>query len=172
MSYSTPYGMPPTMAERAEIFRRENRQSRTISGVQVLGRDGKDDSARVIFDPSPVDPFKRLPFYLTIAWTGAGMVVFGLLLSQLFMRVRRWHPHYRGLISLGAAVFAVIWLAYYGRVSPGSSIALRVAIATGLIVGFVDCVGAYRKRSWTSATILSVLFAGIALFVSPALLRF
>ena len=88
MSYSTPYGMPPTMAERAEIFRRENRQPRTISGVQVLGRDGKDDSARVIFDPSPVDPFKRLPFYLTIAWTGAGMVVFGLLLSQLFMRVR------------------------------------------------------------------------------------
>src|SRR5688572_8890476 len=100
------------------------------SGLKLVNESAKP--TLVIIDPEPTNPFERLPLLLAVTWACA----IAPLIALAFLR---WHPHTRkwnlGLISV--LIIALVFGCFmsFGRVSPGSSIALRFAILAVLVIG-------------------------------------
>jgi outer membrane protein assembly factor BamB len=166
MSYSS-HGMPPMASQAAAVFRREDGK-RPNSGLQVKGRDMA--AAHIIFDPAPINPFQRLPFYLLIAWTGALLPFASLIAWRLNKPMRSWSSKNPGAIPAAMAVLSTAVLFVFGRVSPGSSIALRLALLACLVFGFADAIRSYRNGQRPLAVVLIVLFGMISFFTLPVLL--
>ena len=169
MSYSS-YGLPPYMATAAAIYKRENRSVAPESGM-VLEGSGEPSRPKIILDPSPSNPFEKLGQYLAIAWSGA---VFPLVFVGLIVLAHRrnpWDSRIRAVLSLGLMPAPVICLWFYGRVSLGSSIALRVGMFVPLLAAIVYSVICIRERRWISSALLLFSSAAIAVYLFPAFLH-
>ena len=166
MSYSS-HGMPPTMSQAAAIFRRHN-SNPPRSGFQPI--NGKATTTHVIFDPAPIEPFGRLPLYLSVAWAGALLPFTLLILSRTKNRIRDWTSRNPGDLPAILAILSALMFFSFGRVSPGSSIALRLAIFACLMLGFVDAISTYRNGKRARAVVLILTFGIISFFILPTLL--
>lgn len=73
MSYSTPYGMPPYRTQQAADYWEDVRKTDFLGGSLLLSegfdvsscawselQDSREYAGRVVFDPSPDDPFPNL----------------------------------------------------------------------------------------------------------------
>jgi outer membrane protein assembly factor BamB len=164
MSFSG-YAMPPMMSKAAAIFRDENKNPPT-SGLQLLNQSVRP--THVIVDPEPANPFVKLPILLAVAWGGAIVPLLALVFFHVHRRTRQWNL---GLISVMLVILAFACFMSFGRVSPGSSIALRVAILAGLILGILDTVRCFRRGKWLSGAVLAGIFLAVALLFLPFLIR-
>ena len=155
-------GRPPTLSEAAAIFWKEN-GTPPISGVHIIV--GKAGAPRVILDPKPVDPYVNLPIELAAAWSGAGIPVLVLLLAHTRSRTRRWGSNALGSLAAWLTFLLVCLYPFLGRVSPGSSMALRIAMAAGFACGLGNAVISFRRGQRTEAAVLAVTFAAMGLVV-------
>lgn len=164
VSYST-FGMPPMMSQAAGIFRTENEHPPT-AGLKLQNQPIQPTA--VIRDPAPANPFQQLPRLLGIAWSGA-IVPFALL---IFLHL---HPRSRnlnlGLISALLVILTFFCFMFYGRVSPGSSIALRITTVGGVALGISDVVRSVRRGKWLIGAIVTGICLCIMILVYPFLLR-
>ena len=164
MSFSS-HGMPPMMSEAAATFRNENKAPPS-SGLKLVNESAKP--TLVIIDPEPTNPFERLPLLLAVTWGCA----IAPLIALAFLR---WHPHTRkwnlGLISV--LIIALVFGCFmsFGRVSPGSSIALRFAILAALVIGVADAAKYIRCGRWFLGSVIVGIFACVALLMLPFMLR-
>jgi hypothetical protein len=166
MSYST-HGMPPTMSQAAAIYRIEN-GILPNSGFQSAS--GKPARSRIISDPDPTDPFRKLPLYLSIAWGGAVAPILLMLVFHVIGIQRAWNPISVGATTISLAALALICFFEFGRVSVGGSIALRLAILTGLVIGTLQAVRCHRRGRNGWAAVFAGLLLGIAGVIFPAFL--
>jgi hypothetical protein len=166
MSYSS-RGMPPMMSQAAATFRREN-SVLPHSGFQPI--NGKPGTPIVIFDPNPTNPFRKLPLYLAFAWGGSGFPILLVVVLHIKWRMRQIAPVLLGAAAISLTGLAQICFFEFGRVSPGSSIALRLTILMGLLYVLWQAIKCYRlgKRNW--ALMFTVLTTAIAGVIFPALL--
>ena len=83
-------------------------------------------------------------------------------------RTRQWNL---GLISV--LVLALVFGCFmsYGRVSPGSSIALRIAMLAVLVMGVADAVKYIRSGKWFLGAVIVGIFTCVALLMLPFMLR-
>jgi outer membrane protein assembly factor BamB len=164
MSFSS-YGMPPMMSQAAATFRDENANP-PKTGLKLLDQDARP--ARVILDPEPTDPFKKLPLLFAAAWGGAVLVLLAVAFLHAHPRIRQRNL---GLLSVLLVLLAFLCFMSYGRVSPGSSTALRVAILAGLVSGTLDTARCFRRGKWLMGAALAGVFLAVALLLFPFLLR-
>jgi hypothetical protein len=168
MSFSS-HGMPPTMAQAAEEFHREN-LTKSTTGFQLEGAAG---ATRVVLDPAPSDPFTRLPLYLAFAWASS-LSVFVLLPALHFnRRMREGDARLLGIASVLLCLLVVVCFFELGRVSFGSSVALRLAVLASLPFLAIDARRCYRAGAtgWSlGLTIALGVLGGVALL--PVLLSF
>jgi len=165
LSYSSPYGMPPMMSQAAKLYRDDNR---TIpqTGLQLLNQNSR--RTRVIVDPEPADPFHDLPGFLAITWGGAVVPLLVLIFLHMHRRTRTWT-----LAPLSALLTVVPFACFmqFGRVSPGSSVMLRIAILGGVVFGIADAIKCFRIGKW----FIGAVGIGIALafgwLLFPSLMR-
>ena len=164
MSFSS-HGMPPMMSESAAIFRNENKTPPS-SGLKRVNESAKP--TRVIIDPEPTNPFEKLPLLLSVTWGGAIAPLIALAFLRLHPRTRQWNL---GLISV--LVLALVFGCFmsYGRVSPGSSIALRIAMLAVLVMGVADAVKYIRSGKWFLGAVIVGIFTCVALLMLPFMLR-
>ncbi|HEX5218284.1 MAG TPA: hypothetical protein VFZ59_01855 [Verrucomicrobiae bacterium] len=164
MSYSS-HGMPPMMSQAAATFRQEN-QNPPAAGLQLLNRPLRP--TKVILDPQPFDPFGRLPYLLALSWAGA-------LVPLLMLAFLRWHHQTRNwnLGGISAVLLALTFVCFmaYGRVSPGSSVALRIAMVAAIVFGCIGAVKHIRQGQRILGVILLSIFGGVIFLISPWLLR-
>ena len=161
LTYSS-RGMPPTQTEAAAAFQHDNANPPS-SGLHVI--NGKARAPRLVVDPAPVDPFHGLGRRLALAWTATGLGLTALLLVHFLGWWRHW-----GSGSVGGVAVWITFLLFcvylaYGRLSPESALALKAAILSGFLFGAWDIVQSFRRQLWIEGTILSITFAGIALFI-------
>jgi hypothetical protein len=168
VSFSSPHGMGPTMAEAAAIFRRENRRTDPVSGMRLLNSPEPASNPRIIFDPDPTDPFEKLPLYLAIAWSATTVPLILLSCMHISRRIRHLDPVAFALVSVVLTFILTFSFMFYGRVSFSSSIALRLSIIVVIGIGFTYSVLAYPKRKHISAILFSILL-GLLAFIFPAL---
>lgn len=166
MSYRS-HSLPPTMSEAAATFRRDNGNPPT-SGLQVI--NAKASKPIIISDPDPVDPYRKLPLYRAMAWGGAGLAFGLLLLVHILGWVRRWQWSVSGTMAGWLTFLLFCGYLFLGRISPASSLALKISILTGFVLGILDAAGCYRRRLWFEGTILLVIFATIAVFIFLAVI--
>jgi hypothetical protein len=169
MSYST-YGMPPYMATAAAIYKRENRSASPESGM-VLDGSAEPSRPMIIRDPSPSNPFEKLGRYLAIAWFGA---LCPLVLVGLILWVHRrspWDTRIRAGLSLALMPLPVACFWFYGRVSLGSSIALRVGMFVPLLAAVVYAAMCIREKRWISSALILLSSAAIAAYLFPAFIH-
>jgi hypothetical protein len=157
---SSSRGRPPTLSEAAAIFKKEN-GTPPISGIHII--IGKAGAPRVILDPEPVEPYVNLPIELAAAWSGAGIPVLVLLLAHKRPRTGRWESNALGSLAAWLTFLLVCLYPFLGRVSPGSSLALRIAIAAGFACGLGNAVISFRRGQRTEAAVLTVTFAALGL---------
>ena len=171
VSYSSPHGMPPTMTEAAAIFKRENRQSPAVSGMQLLDSTEPPIPTKIIFAPEPTEPFRRLPFYLSIVWSASLLPFILLLCIRISRRIRQLNPLALASHSVFLAFLSTFVLLLYGRVSLAGSIALRLSIIAAVGTGFTYCVKAYLNKKFVVATILITMSVCLLLFIYPVFLH-
>lgn len=168
-SFSSPHGMPPTMAEAAAIYRRENRRIAPVSGMRLIDSAEPAAHPRIVFDPDPTDPFEKLPLYLAIAWSGAILPLILLSCILISPRIRRLDPRALALVSVVLTFVSISCFLSYGWVSLISSIAIRLSIIVAAIIGLTYCIEAYRKKKFVAATLLVLALAALLGFIYPAL---
>jgi outer membrane protein assembly factor BamB len=156
----------PMLSEAAAIFRKEN-GAPPASGIHIIV--GKAAAPRVILDPNPVDPYVNLPRQLAAAWIAAGIPVLILLLMHALPRTRRWGSNALGSIAAWLAFLLVCLYPFLGRVSPDSSMALRIAIAAGFACGFGNAAVSFARGQKTEGSVLAVTVAAMGLIVWLAL---
>jgi outer membrane protein assembly factor BamB len=158
---------PSMEAEAAAAFRRDNSQPPT-SGLQVVG--GKAVQPRIIADPEPADPYRRLPLKLALAWCGGGLPLLILILLHAVPASRRWEPASLGAVAvwLTFAVFSAY--VFVGRVSFWSSMTLKAALGAGFAAGLFGVIQCFRRRQWIEGAIIVVIYAAVALFMAQALM--
>lgn len=159
---SSAQGRPPTMSEAAAIFRQENRRD-PDSGLQIVG--GNTSRPRVVTDPEPVDPFRRLPYYVAAAWSGAAIPLVILFALHVAPRTRQWGSGTLGLSAAWLTFLLYCGYVFFGRISPGSSLALKISIAIALALLFGHTLYAYQCGRRFQGTVLALIFAGVVLFM-------
>jgi outer membrane protein assembly factor BamB len=164
VSYSG-HGMPPMMSEAAATYRSENKHPPT-SGLKLLNQRVRP--TRVILDPEPANPFKKLPLLLAVAWGGAAIPLLLLVFLHVHPRSRRGNLSPYSVLLL---ILAFVCFMSFGRVSPGSSIALRVAMVAGLVSVALDAVGCFRRGKWFVGAVLVGFFLAVVLLILPFLIR-
>lgn len=164
MSYSSPHGLPPMMADAAATFQRDNRLT-PRRGFQVAG--GEPSAPRVVRDPKPWDPFADLPVLLAVTWGGAAAVIAALFGLHLLQRIGRTSVQGLAVISALLTMLAFACFMHLGRVSMIGYIGLQVAVLAGVVFGLRDVVRCFRSRHWLCGAVLAPLFLVIAvLFLS------
>ena len=161
MSYSA-RSLPPTLSEADAIFRREN-GSPPISGLHVI--NGKARAPRIIFDPDPVNPYRRLPSRLAVAWTGACLPVVILIGVHVAGWRRKWESSIPGAVAAWLTFLLFCCYLFYGRTSPETSMALKAAMLAGFGFGAWDAIHSCRRGLWIEGMTVIVTFAGIAAFL-------
>jgi outer membrane protein assembly factor BamB len=167
VSFSS-HGMGPTMAEAAAIFRRENKRTDPVSGMRLLNSPEPESNPRIIFDPDPTDPFEKLPLYLAIAWSAAIVPLILLSCMHISRRIRRLDPVAFALVSAVLTFILTFSFLFYGRVSFGSSIALRLSFIVVIGIGFTYSAQVYPKRKHISAILFSIFVTSLVI-IFPAL---
>lgn len=164
------YAMPPMMATAAAIYKRENKSKKPESGMVLEGADGPS-RPNVIFDPAPDNPYKDLPFFLAIAWTG---VLLPILLSALLVkacRKRRMDVRIPAVSGLALAIVAIGFFIFFGRVSIATAIGFRFAMAAPLVVAARYAIRALREKRWISSSLVFLGVVALAVLILPAFLR-
>jgi hypothetical protein len=164
MSFSS-HGMPPTMSEAAATFRKENKKPPS-SGSRLANQAVR--TTRVILDPEPTNPFEKLPLLLAVTWGSAAIPILALVFLRLHPRTGEWNL---GMVSLMLVVLMFGCFMHFGRVSPGSSIALRIATLGVVTFGTVDAVKDIRTGKWLLGAVIIGAFACITLLMLPFLIR-
>ena len=166
MSYSS-HGLPPMFADAAEAFRREN-ENPPKHGFQLLA--AAPATTRLILDPKPFNPYSKLWLYLLSAWGGV-VVVAVALLTQLSPNSRTWRPDSKPVLLLAVIAVLFVLLLFFGRVSLGSAIAMRVAMVLAFACALANCFNNFRQgRIGLAAVTFASL--GIWMFIAlPLLLR-
>ena len=95
--------------------------------------------------PHNLKRLRRLPLHLAIAWSGAGLSVLLLLLVHLLGWIRKWESSIPGAVAVWLTFLLFCLYLFYGRVSPHSSLALKIAILSGFLFGLVDTVRSCRR---------------------------
>ena len=168
MSYSS-YCMPPMMADAAKNYKRMNQNKAPASGLILEGQ--QSSRPRIIFDPAPTHPYRMLPVYVAIAWTGAVLPLVLSLLIPAWCRKKLLGariPAVSGVVLAGAACGCLL---FYGRVSFASALALRFALAVPLLVALRYSFRAVLERHRVSGIVLLLVTLGLVLLVFPAFLR-
>lgn len=183
ISYSTPYGMPPYLAEQAAAFHRRNKAATQLSGLVVAppGVAGTTASLSqwirskpyaptpVIRDPAPVDPFRELPRLLTVAWCiGAGPII--LTLAAVVQQRRKKQPLHRlGWAAAALMFIPVAGLLMVGRVAHAPTLTMKSAtlIAAGVCVATIWML--VRRRQMWAAFAIAAVAGAILWFALPAL---
>lgn len=162
--------LPPFLADAAAIYRHENEHPKPVSGIIIEGSAGAS-KPRVAFDPQPANPFRKLPRYLAIAWSGAFLPCFFAILAAFAGSRKGWDVRLLASSGLFLAIGAVACFSFYGRVSLGSSLALRLAILVPLTLAVFHSVRSIRRKQWVSGTILLLLSLSLTVLALPAFLR-
>jgi outer membrane protein assembly factor BamB len=170
-SSSSPFGMPPTMTEAAAAYRRENKEAPPVSGVQLLDSTGPKAATRIIFDPEPDNPFRRLYLYLVIAWSAALLPFILLLCIRMSYRISQSKPTTLALNFVTLAFLSTCVILYCGRVSLASSITLRLSIIVAVGAGFIYCLKAYEEKKFAAATFLIAISVCLLVFIYPVFLH-
>jgi hypothetical protein len=155
------------MATAAAIYKRDNRNPAPESGT-VLDGSIEPSHPKIIRDPSPANPFRKLPRYLVIAWSGAAAPPIFAAFSVLARRKRRYDSRILAALSLVLIVPATACLWSYGRVSFGSSIGLRVAILVLLLTALAYSVTSLREKHRVSGALFLLSSVAIAVYLFPA----
>jgi hypothetical protein len=196
VSYSTPYGMPPYLTQQAAEYR-EGVWKIDLSGGSVPLPEGFDagsakwpqlrDSAeytgRIVFDPSPDDPFPNLRRYLVCLAVYALLPAVGAPLLIVRTRAHRPapdqavpHPSGRGRLgfeslavwSLVLSVSPAVGLLQYGRVSFSWTLVLKIVFALAILCAAYGTVRLYLQKRWVVASLLAgILFGWLYLMWYP-----
>jgi outer membrane protein assembly factor BamB len=161
LSYSS-RSLPPMESEAAEAFRHDNANPPT-SGLHVI--NGKARAPRIVTDPDPVNPYRRLPLHRALAWCGAGLGFLVLSLIHLIAWLRRWETSVAGAAAVWLTFLLFCFYLALGRVSPASSLALKMAILAGFVFSFWDAAKSFRRGLRMEGAILTITLAGIVLFM-------
>ena len=164
VSYSS-YAMPPMMSTAAKTFRNDNKNPPTW-GLKLLNQSAKP--TQVVLDPEPINPFQDLPRLLAVAWGGAVIPLLAIVLLHIHHQTHQWNLAFLSLL-LGFTLFFCFM--QFGRVSPGSSVMLRIAILTSLIFGGMDTVKCFRRRKLVAGAVAVGLVLALSLLFLPFLIR-
>lgn len=161
ISWSSPGGMGPYMADRAKMFRRSN-ANRNPTGLCLLPAGKTFDQVdlskwtewpsaanrpKVIYDPEPTDPFEYLPFYLAMAWTGVFVPVVLFWLVRRFRKKRYWENRSGAVSALALAAVVIVVTGFFGRVSFSSSLAYKIEIISLFVLAICHTYKA-GKDGW------------------------
>lgn len=164
MSYSS-HGLPPMLADAAAVFRRQNENPPT-HGFRLLAESPA--TTRLILDPKPFNPYSKLWLYLLLAWSSIAVAAV-VLLAQLSPKARSWKPDSKPALLLAVIAALFVLLLFFGRVSLGSAIAMRIAMASAFVCAFANGFNNFRqgRRGLAVVTFASL---GISLFIVLPLL--
>lgn len=168
VSYSS-RGMPPYWATAKAIYKSENRK-RPLSGLVTEPPLLNAAGPKIIYDPSPTNPFKELPGYLAIAWSGVFVIMGGtgaVMSARLKGKVGN---RLAAILVLMTSLCAVFCYMNYGRVSIGSSLGLRLGILIALLSACTYSMIAIKRKCWITGGAILVLSIGIAVYLFPYLI--
>ena len=196
MSYSTPHGMPPYLTQQAAEYREGAWKMELACGSVPLPedfdpasgrwselRDSTEYAGRILFDPSPDDPFANLWVYFLWLAFYALLPIIGVPLLFLRTRGRAEAPERAaaqrsgrkgpGFASLAAwclllSFSPALGLLQYGRVSFAWTLALKVLFVLAILCAAYGVVRLYLEKRWAAASVLTaILIAWVYLMRYP-----
>jgi len=168
LSYSSPNGMPPYVATAAKIYRLENKR-KAESGLVLDG--GSPPKPNIILDPSPANPFRDLPFYLTIAWSGGVLPILTIGMVAWSRKKRGFSVRISAIIGILLSIVAVVCYMELGRVSVGSSLVMRLGISVPWLVAGCFTLNTFKEKHWVSGVSFGICLVAIAVFIFPVFVR-
>ena len=197
VSYSSPYGMPPYLTQRAAEYRKCVEEMNVPSGSIVLPFEFQPASTtwaklrtemqypgQIVIDPDPDDPYRRLGRYVIWLAVCASLPIAGALVLHLRRLTRRKSPIQgrpdipqdnprasAGLVAwfLVLSVSPAYGLLQYGRVSYSWTIALKVIFAVTILFAVFGTVRLWNARRWMAAILYSLILIGWVLFMLDAI---
>ncbi len=193
VSYSSPYGLPPYLTQRAAEYRRGLDRTSFSCGSISLPSDFRPSSTtwtklrteteypgRIVIDPSPDDPFPKMGIYFmwlavcALLPIGGGLVLFLTRLARR-KRSRRALPekaHEKMPASAGLVVLFLVLsispaygLLEYGRVSHSWTIALKVIFTMTIVVAVFGMTRLCFALRWRVVIVLSMILLGWVFFM-------
>jgi outer membrane protein assembly factor BamB len=173
-SYSSSFlnrsGLPPYWSDAAAIYKSDNQNREPKSGM-ILDDSAEPSTPKIIFDPAPIaDPYRKLPLYRAIAWSGAIIPTTILCLVLWILKKKQWDFRITAGIGLVLTISVIICFLSYGRVSIGSSIGLQLGMIVPLTVALMYSLRSFRKKRRIISTLLLFCSVCLAIYIFLILL--